>query len=126
MMIRSYIRGQEKLNILEKEKAANRNGSLTVRSERRMMNIWFAYIRYIESLGDYVKIITSRDETIITKEKISRLGERLPGNFLRIHRSFIVNRDKISSFSKEFVTIENTELPVSRKYKTQTFNQLRC
>jgi len=60
----------------------------------------------------------------LSKEKISRLKEKLPEYFLRIHRSIIVNRDKIQSFNKEWITVNENDLPLSRKYKEQIINQL--
>ena len=58
-------------------------------------------------------------EPIMTKEKISELQERLPDSFLRIHRSIIVNRDKIQSFNRELIVVKEVELPLSRKYKEE-------
>ena len=89
---------------------------ISVRSNRRNVIIQLSDITYIESLGDYVKIHNSNN-SIVTKEKISSLGERLPDSFVRIHRSFIVNRGRISGFNKESVELENMSLPIGRKYK---------
>lgn len=88
-----------------------------VRSDRKMMKIEFESIVYIESYSDYIKIHTTKD-TIITRETISALESKLPkNNFLRIHRSFIVNLNKIASFTNEVITIENKALTISRSYK---------
>ncbi len=63
--------------------------------DKKMVKTRIAEILYIESIKDYVKVRTS-DKEIITQQKISYLDESLPSNqFLRIHRSFIVNLDKI-------------------------------
>ena len=48
----------------------------------------------------------------------------LPDGFLRIHRSFIVNRSKISTFSREYVIIGEKELPISRSYKQEVVSRL--
>ena len=59
-----------------------------------------------------------------SKEKISHMEEYLPEGFIRIHRSFIVNRSKISTFSREHVVVGGMELPVSRSYKKEVLEAL--
>jgi len=71
----------------------------------------------MESLGDYVKIHQDSCKSILTREKISKFEAALPANFLRIHRSFIVNTDKIENFNREQIQIIDTCLPISRTYK---------
>ena len=97
---------------------------LQVRSNRQTIQLAVDQVCYIESLNDYVKIHTA-DKTIITKEKISKIKERLPDEFIRIHRSYIVNSSRIESFNKEKVKVKSTELPISRSYKGATMDSLR-
>ena len=123
-LIKVYFMGEEKQKELEAEKQKLKKGYLVVRSERKNMQIPYDHIAYVESVGNYVRIQTSSGESILSKEKISRLKEKLPEYFLRIHRSIIVNRDKIQSFNKEWVTVNENDLPLSRKYKEQIINQL--
>jgi DNA-binding LytR/AlgR family response regulator len=74
-------------------------------------------ILYIESVKDYVKVRTAEKE-IVTQQKISYLEESLPKEqFLRIHRSFIVNRDKIDAYSATDVEIGKLHVPIGRNYK---------
>ena len=123
-LIKAYFMGEEKQKELEAEKQKLKKGYLVVRSERKNMQIPYDHIAYVESVGNYVRIQTSSGESILSKEKISRLKEKLPEYFLRIHRSIIVNRDKIQSFNKEWITVNENDLPLSRKYKEQIINQL--
>ena len=118
LLVKKYLSDQEKLKMLKSEQEKLKTGHLLVRSERKQVRIRYEDIEYIESLGDYVKIILSSGERVITREKISRLAERLPSYFLRIHRSFLVNRHRIRSFTRGEILLENDiSLPVSRKYK---------
>ena len=96
---------------------------LMVRSERKMVNIAPDEINYIESLDNYVKIHLA-DKVIVSKEKISQLGERLPNCFIRIHRSFLVNSEKIESFTKEKIVVNATTLSISRTYKKEVLKLL--
>lgn len=124
-LIREYYRGEEKQKELEKEKEKLTQGYLVVRSERKNSNLPYDHIQYAESLGNYVRIIAAGGKALLTKEKISALEERLPDNFLRIHRSIIVNRDKIQSFNRELITVNDVDLPLSRKYKEEVLRILQ-
>ena len=94
-----------------------------VRSERKMVKVDFEDIFYVESLSDYVKIITT-DKTIITRETITNLEEKLNKNFIRIHRSFIVPLNKINSYTNETIEINKKALPISRSYKESVLQKL--
>ena len=99
-----------------------------VRSDRKMVKVDFEDIFYVESLSDYVKIITT-DNTIITRETITNLEEKLNKNFIRIHRSYLVPLNKITSYTNEFIEINKKALPISRSYKEsvlQKLAQVKC
>lgn len=84
---------------------------------RDLVKIFLKDIIYIESIKDYVKIITE-NRSILTYQRISYMEEKLPENkFLRIHKSYIVASDKISGFSNDCVIIDKFSLPVGRSYK---------
>ena len=115
---------EKSIREFEEEKEKLSVGYLNVRADRKQVKIAFDDITYVESLADYVKIHNSQGKGIISRERISKLEKDLPGNFLRIHRSFIVNKDKIESFNKEVVVVQDIELPISRSYKTIVFDEL--
>ncbi|KAA9038379.1 response regulator transcription factor [Ginsengibacter hankyongi] len=90
---------------------------ITVRADRKNLKIALDDILYIESLKDYIKIVTL-SKNIITKQSISSLEETLPNDkFLRIHRSFIVAINKVESFTNDTIEIARHELPISRMYR---------
>jgi len=90
---------------------------LYFRADRKMIKVALSDILYVESLKDYIKVFTLQ-KTIITKQSISSLEEMLPTDtFLRIHRSFLVARDKIEAFNNDMIEIAKRELPISRMYK---------
>ncbi len=96
---------------------------LLIKVNRETVRLNTEDILYVESLDNYVKVHTA-DQSYITKEKISKLGEKLPNSFLRIHRSFIVNQEKIDSFTKENVKLNSQRIPISRTYKKSVFEIL--
>ncbi len=100
------------------------NNFIFVRADRKMVKINFEEILYIESLSDYIKIHTI-NKTITTRESISNIETKLPSfNFLRSHRSYIIAISKITSFTNEYIEINNKALPISRSYKESVLQKL--
>lgn len=108
---------------LQPKQVNTKSTVLQVRSDRRIMNLELTDIFFIESLSDYVKIHLS-NEFIITKEKISSLEKRLPNLFLRTHRSYLINTQKIDSFTKTSIETKGETLPISRTYKKDVLDTL--
>ena len=92
---------------------------IRVKAEHDYKKIPLSQIRWVEALGDYVKIITY-DERILVLSTLKSIEEQLPVNkFLRIHRSYIVNLDKVENFSSTSVEVEGRNIPMSRKRKSK-------
>ena len=87
-----------------------------VKSEKKNVKILLKEILFIESLKDYIKIQTPT-KAIITQVPISAIEQRLPKSFLRIHRSFIVAKDKITAYTQHDFEIGKYQIPVGRNYK---------
>lgn len=102
------------------EKEKNRiDDHLYFRADRKMVKVVLDEILYIESLKDYIRIVT-KSSTVITKQSISSLEEMLPKDgFIRIHRSYVVAINKIESYTHELMVINKKELPISRMYKNE-------
>ncbi|PQJ77478.1 LytR/AlgR family response regulator transcription factor [Polaribacter glomeratus] len=110
--------------VLQLEITENNADFMFVRSDRKMVKIDFNSVLYIESLSDYVKIFTS-EKTIVIRETISSLEEKLPSKkFIRIHRSFIISLQNITSYTNEFIEINQKALPISRSYKESVLQKL--
>ena len=111
-------------NEIKTEESTLKNDFIFVRSERKMVKINFDEILYIESLSDYIKIYLA-DNISTTRETISNIETKLPtNNFLRIHRSYIVNLKKVVSYTNEFVEIGKKAIPISRTYKENVLKKL--
>jgi len=124
LLIKHYLVDQTAIAELEKKQAMLDQGYFTVRSNRQTAKVRFDELLYIESLGDYIEIHLQDGSEVSSKEKISHMERTLPEGFLRIHRSFIVNQARISSFSREHVMVGETELPISRSYKQEVVQKL--
>ncbi len=126
LLIRHYHLDQRTILNLEEEKSKLEKGHITVRSKRQSARIAFDQLLYIESLADYISLHLVDGEKVESKMKISHMEKELPDSFLRIHRSFIVNRSKITSFSREEVALGEIELPVSRTYRSTVVSNLQA
>lgn len=97
---------------------------LYVNINKRRVKVNFSEILYIEGMKEYVKIYTAKDKWHITKMQIGQMDELLNEQFLRIHRSYIVAKSKITSYNMAEVSIGNIILPVGTNYKESLEKEL--
>jgi DNA-binding LytR/AlgR family response regulator len=84
---------------------------------KKKVKVFLDEILYIESMKEYIRV-NAKNKSVLTKFKLSQVEELLSeNNFLRIHRSFIVAKDKIEAFSATEVEIGGKQLPIGRSYK---------
>ena len=93
--------------------------TLFVKTDYRMVKINIPDIRYIEGMSEYLKIyLEGEDKPIITLLSMKKIETRLPENFMRIHRSYIVNLHKIQEVNKNRIIMDaETFLPIGDMYK---------
>lgn len=109
---------------INREIVSEKDDSLYVRSDRKMIRVRFSEILYLESIGDYLKIHL-HDRTVVTRETMTTLEAKLPAmEFIRIHRSFLVAKKEIDSFTAEYVELGGIQLPLSRSYKEDVLTRL--
>ncbi len=94
------------------------NSNLFLKVEHQIIKIPFKEIRYIEGFKDYIKVHLVDGRVLLSLTSLKKLEESLPGTqFIRIHRSFIVAIDKVTSITKSSVYIDKVEISVSEAYK---------
>ncbi|WP_299163878.1 LytTR family DNA-binding domain-containing protein [uncultured Eudoraea sp.] len=90
---------------------------LMVRSHLKNKKVSLKEIKWVEAFGDYVKIITDK-EKVIALSTMKSISDKLPNDrFLRIHRSYIVNLNKIEKYGCTSVEIDDHQIPMSKKQK---------
>lgn len=89
-----------------------------VRKDRKQVKILLADILYIQSLKDYIKIFMVSGSHVI-KQRISAFQEELGDDFIRVHRSYLVNRHKVTAYTKHDVEINETEIPISENCRAE-------
>jgi DNA-binding LytR/AlgR family response regulator len=122
--ISRYLRNTEPETVPPND-AQTTQGSIFIKSGYRNIKLNTDDILYLESLKDYLKIYTA-DGIISMKGRISDMEANLSGKeFLRIHRSFIINLRHLTAFTASDVEIGKTELPIGESYKVQVLKTLK-
>ncbi|MBK8417111.1 MAG: LytTR family transcriptional regulator [Bacteroidetes bacterium] len=87
-----------------------------VKDGTKFVRIPYQDILYLKSEGNYVSFVTT-DKTILSLVTIKELEEKLPSYFMRVHRSYIVNLERMESISTEEIGIGKHHIPHQPKYR---------
>lgn len=118
---KSVLKAQERFP-LDETKEVNH---FFVKSSGQQYRINFEDVFYVESIKDYVNIKTQNQEYIVL-DTLKSLENKLPTNFIRIHKSFILNLDKVKSLSsKKVILISEHEISVGEMYKSNLLEKLK-
>ena len=96
---------------------------ISVKADYKTQLVRVADIVYLESAGEYVQLHIEGNSTITTLFRLKNMETALPqGSFLRVHRSYIVNLKRISSYTKGRIFLDNGEyIPLGENYKERFF-----
>ncbi|MEM7280879.1 MAG: LytTR family DNA-binding domain-containing protein [Pseudomonadota bacterium] len=92
--------------------------AIFVRSDRKDVRLLLSDIVYVQGLKDYVTIHT-QEKAFTVKETMSGIADRLGAGFVRVHRSYIVNRHRISALTRHDVEIGDIEIPIGDTYQAE-------
>lgn len=123
-----FLRAVEKVNdrYIQRNKIALSSAAseLYVRSDGKLVRISYDDVLYFENVGDYIKVITSKGLHIINGA-LKTLAEKLTHpRFLKVHRSYIVNLDKIIDIEDNSLLIGRKVIPISRAHKSLVLNSI--
>ncbi|WP_254504272.1 LytR/AlgR family response regulator transcription factor [Aquimarina spinulae] len=99
-----------------KKTTLKKDDFIFIREDRKQVKVFYDNILYIESVKDYIKIHLS-NKTRLIKYSLTAFEDRLDERFIRTHRSYIVNRDKITAYTKQDIEIDAIEIPIGENYK---------
>ena len=109
---------------LKNEEGFDEEDFIFVKSNLKKRKVFLNELRYIEALGDYVKMVTEHDSLVVLST-MKAFEALLPKDrFLRIHKSYIVNLDKVIRYNSKVIELEKEELPLSRNRKTDLVQAL--
>ena len=122
--LRAAMKVQEQFNLRhqnapqQQSSPVQDDGTIFVKTDYRVVRISLADIRYIEGMSEYLKIHLEGQKPIITLLSMKKMEDYLPANFMRIHRSYIVNLLKIQEVNKNRVIMDaDTYLPIGDLYR---------
>lgn len=95
-----------------------------VKSNLKNRKVFLNKLKYIEALGDYVKFVTEKDNFVVLATMKSFESQLPSDKFLRIHKSYIVNLDKIERYNSRNIEIDKQQIPLSRHKKTHLIEAL--
>ena len=102
---------------------SNTSDFLFIKADRRYYKVNFRDIRFIEGLKDYVVIYTG-DQKLITAMNLKTMHQKMPQDiFLRVSKSYLVNKDYIESFDNHSIYIGDSEIPLGEVYKKEFFER---
>ncbi|WP_205589262.1 LytR/AlgR family response regulator transcription factor [Mesonia aquimarina] len=102
---------------LKNDHNGNDENYIFIKSNLKKHKLYLDTVKYVEALGDYMKVITdSKNYTVLSTMKA--FEERLPKEqFLRVHKSYIVNLNRVEHYNSKIVQLEQQEIPLSRNRK---------
>lgn len=108
--------------------SAEKEKCIVVKQEYSNVSIRLSDIVYIEALGNYVKIIRTDGTHVLTRSNMKAMqGALPPEQFIRIHRSYMVAKDKVGSFSRTQICLADgtTVLPIGQQYASLLADELK-
>lgn len=107
------------LNKRQPETIQTTQDCLFVKSEYKLVRIMLADIKYIESANEYIQIHLINDTPVSTLIRLKVIEEQLPKDkFMRVHRSFIVNLDRVKVIERNRIVFDNkVHIPIGDQYK---------
>jgi DNA-binding LytR/AlgR family response regulator len=96
-----------------------------LKADKKVHKVNLDDILYIEAAGDYIKVITESGQYIVN-DTLKNLQEELPlVHFIRVHKSYIISRNKIKFFEGKYVKVGNADIPIGNSYKEEISNRLK-
>jgi DNA-binding LytR/AlgR family response regulator len=124
--ISKFLHFQEITKSVIPESNAFTNAYLFLKVDKDQVKVFLNDILYIEGLKDYIKVFTS-EGLYVVYERLGYMEAKLPeSKFIRVHKSFIVALDKISTYNSDSLRIQQQEIPIGRMYKQGFLNKMNA
>jgi DNA-binding LytR/AlgR family response regulator len=105
------------LHLLKSETHEEEGDYIFIKSNLKKLKIYTSKIKWIEAFGDYVKVVTEEDSNLVLSTMKSFEKDLSKDKFVRVHKSYIINIDKVERFNSRFAEIGITKIPLSRHKK---------
>ena len=115
----------EKLNgSAAQNSTENEISFIFLKADKKIHRVELETIHYIEAIGDYMKVVTDSGQLIVN-ETMKKLLEELPArSFMRVHKSFIISRNKIKYIEGNYIQIEDKSIPIGATYRNEVLTSI--
>ncbi len=96
---------------------------ISIKSNGKIIKLNFNDILFIEGMREYVKF-QCHDKSYLVLDRMKHIEKKLPKNFIRTHKSFIIAKDKVSSLNGNLLEIKDYKIPISRERKKEVVNTI--
>jgi DNA-binding LytR/AlgR family response regulator len=118
--LKAVNKAMEKLNATGVQtNDASRTSFIFLKADKKIHKVDLGSVHYIEAVGDYMKVITDSGQLIVN-ETMKKLQEELPASlFIRVHKSFIISRNRIKYIEGNYVQVESKSIPIGATYRNE-------
>ena len=109
--------------VLNTNNTSSKNDFIILKENKVLHKVMVAEILFVEAYGDYVKVHLE-DKFITTHSTFSRFVEQLPKYFIKTHKSFSINLNKMRALSGNQITVDSHTVPIGQTYKVQVLKAL--
>ena len=109
--------------VLNTNNTSSKNDFIILKENKALHKVMVADILFVEAYGDYVKVHLE-DKFITTHSTFSRFVEQLPKYFIKTHKSFSINMNKMRALSGNQITVDSHNVPIGQTYKAQVLKAL--
>lgn len=122
--LKAVNRAIEKLNASSNQTAERESLHIFLKSDKKIHKVDLESIQYIEAIGDYMKVVTDSGQLIVN-ETMKKFQEDLPANhFIRVHKSFIISRNRIKFIEGNYVQMEGKSIPIGATYRNDVLSSI--
>ena len=113
------IKKAVELHALRNENFEEHGETIVIKSNLKKIKIFISKIKWIEAYGDYIKVVTD-DESYLVLSTMKAFEKELPvEKFIRVHKSYIINVERVEKFNSKFAEIGTSKIPLSRNKKEE-------
>jgi DNA-binding LytR/AlgR family response regulator len=96
-----------------------------LKSDKKVYKVDLDDIVYAEALDDYVRVVTEKNQFLVN-DTLKNIHKELPaGQFIRVHKSYIIAKNKIVFFEGNYVKVANRDIPIGASYREEIYARLK-
>ena len=118
--VKAVNKAIEKLTVYNTQNNVEKKSSfIFLKADKKIHRVELETIHYIEAIGDYMKVVTDSGQLIVN-ETMKKLQEELPvRSFMRVHKSFIISRNKIKFIEGNYIQVVDKSIPIGATYRNE-------